>query len=417
MFCLVDGNNFYVSCERVFNPKLIGKPVVVLSNNDGCVVSRSNEAKKIGIKMGEPLFKCRRLIDHYKVVCLSSNYTLYADMSERVVSVLREFSPDLEVYSIDESFILFTNKGLNYTQLGNKIRQKILAETGIPVGVGFGKSKTLAKISNHMAKRSHTGVFNIHDYNEEHVLKTVPVADIWGVGPGFSTRLRKKNIHFAYHIKHASLWLLKKICHVHGERMKLELMGIPAIKLVKENPAKKTIISSKSFARPLTDINDIKGALAENIIRAAEKLRAQNSKVLSFTILLLTNRFTDKIYKHYAQVTLPIPSSDTLYIAQYAMASLDKIYKTGLIYKKSGIILDQINSATTIQYSILNRSLQSHQQKQDKAMIAVDRINSKWGRHSICLATTHRPKKKWRMKQDKLSQKSTTNWADILEVK
>ena len=417
MFCLVDGNNFYVSCERVFNPKLINKPVVVLSNNDGCVVSRSNEAKKIGIKMGEPLFKCKRLIDHYRVECLSSNYTLYADMSARVVSVLREFSPDLEIYSIDESFILFTNKGLNYTQIGTEIRRKVLAETGIPVGVGFGKSKTLAKISNHMAKRSHKGVFNIHDYNEDHVLKTVPVADLWGVGQGFSTRLRKKNMHFAYHIKHASLWLLKKICHVHGERMKLELMGIPAIELVQENPAKKSIISSKSFARPLTNITDIQGALVENIMRATEKLRAQNSKVVSFRILLLTNRFTDKIYKHYAQINLPIASSDTVYITQYAMDSLDSLYKTGLTYKKSGVILDQIKPANVIQCSIFNKQLQLQQQKRDSAMLAIDKINSKWGRHSIGIATSHTQKKIWRMKQDNLSQKSTTSWSSILEVK
>lgn len=416
MFCLVDGNNFYVSCERVFNPSLINKPVVVLSNNDGCVVSRSNEAKKIGIKMGEPVFKCRSLIQQYKVVCLSSNYTLYADLSQRVVSVLQTFSPELEIYSIDESFILFTNTGINYSELGKRIKQKVFQETGIPVGVGFGKSKTLAKISNHMAKRSHNGVFNIHDYNEDHVLKTVPVTDLWGVGKGFASRLRKKNIHFAYHIKHESLWLLKKICHVHGERMKLELMGISAIDLVRESPAKKSIISSKSFACELTSLSDIKGALAENISRAAQKLRDQHSKVIEFRVMLLTNRFTDPVYKHYSHVKLPVSSSDTVYITTYALKALESIYVKGKAYKKSGIIFDCIESADHLQFSLLSLPQQLNQKRRDNAMKAVDKINAKWGRYSISLATTHQPGKKWRMKQEKLSQKHTTQWGDILQV-
>ena len=417
MFCLVDGNNFYVSCERVFNPRLIGKPVVVLSNNDGCIVSRSNEAKKIGIKMGEPLFKCRSLIDQYKVVCLSSNYTLYADLSQRVVSVLQTFSPDLEIYSIDESFILFTNSGINYYELGKRIKKQVFQQTGIPVGVGFGKSKTLAKISNHMAKRSHSGVFNIHDYNEDHVLKTVPVTDLWGVGKGFASRLRKKNMHFAYHIKYASLWLLKKICHVHGERMKLELMGISAIELVREVPNKKSIISSKSFACELTQLADIKGALAENIARAAQKLRDQHSKVTEFRVMLLTNRFTDAVYKHYSHVKLPVASSDTVYITTYAIKALESIYIQGKAYKKSGIVFDCIEPASCLQFSLLTLAQQLKQKRRDNAMKAIDKINSKWGRNAISLATTNQPGKKWRMKQDSLSQKHTTAWSDLLEIK
>ena len=196
MFALVDGNNFYVSCERVFQPELNGKPVVVLSNNDGCIVARSNEVKALGIKMGEPLFKCREILERHKVIIRSSNYSLYADLSARVVTVLKTYTPDLEIYSIDESFLFFSHSKIDFHQLGKQIRTAVFKQTGIPVGVGFGKTKTLAKIANKLAKKTNDGVCNIHDYNEDKVLKTLSTSELWGIGRGFNTRLKKLNIHY-----------------------------------------------------------------------------------------------------------------------------------------------------------------------------------------------------------------------------
>ena len=231
MFALIDGNNFYVSCERVFRPELRHKPVVVLSNNDGCVVARSNEVKALGVKMGEPYFKCKDVLALHRVHIFSSNYALYADMSQRIVSILKQFTPDMEVYSIDESFLYVYMKKNKYDILGHEIKNKIQKQTGIPVGVGFGKTKTLAKLSNYMAKKTGRGVFNIHDYDEDKVLRTFPVEELWGIGRGFKTRLRKLNIHNAYQLREAPPNLIRKRLHVWGERMQLELRGTSCIPL------------------------------------------------------------------------------------------------------------------------------------------------------------------------------------------
>lgn len=418
MFCLVDGNNFYVSCERVFQPALRNKPVVVLSNNDGCVVSRSDEAKAIGIKMGEPYFKCKQtLLNHRAIVC-SSNYTLYADISKRIVSILKTVTPDIEIYSIDESFLYFSGSSTtNYHQLGIDIKKKILQETGIPVGVGFGKSKTLAKIANQMAKKLNSGIVNIHDYQENKVLKTILISDIWGVGKGFSTRLKRRNIHNAYHIKHASLRALKAACHVHGERLKLELMGISAIPLVATPTPNKSIISSKSFGKKITQLTDLKGALTQQIARAAEKLRAQKLKVKSMHVFAYKNRFKHAHYRYGKDIELPTYSSATTYLTQWGLKGIEECFVDGCEYVKSGVILNNCYHEYDIQQSLLHPKATLQQDKLDQIMTVYDRLNQKWGKGTVMIASAHQKGQRWNMKQETLSNKCTTKWTDIPIIK
>ena len=413
MFCLVDGNNFYVSCERVFNPSFHNKPVVVLSNNDGCVVSRSNEAKAIGIKMGQPYFKCKQVLTYHNAIVCSSNYTLYADISTRIVEILKTFTPDVEVYSIDESFLYFSGNMKAITQLGLSIKQSIFKKTGIPVGVGFGKSKTLAKIANHMAKKITTGVVNIHDYDENKVLKTISSNQLWGVGNGFSTRLRQKNIHNALQIKKTTLKLLKACCHVHGERLKLELMGISAIPLKLTPDPNKSILSSKSFGKKINNIDQLKGALAQNIARAAEKLRKQQLKAKHIHVFLHTNRFKYNHYKYEANIQLPVYSSATSYLTHWAIKALNHCYIPNSEYTKSGVLLTNLSSKHSIQSSLLAYKDELKQSNLDKIMAAYDTINHKWGKQTISIASIHQKQKNWLMKQNKLTKKSTTKWTEI----
>ncbi|MAH80702.1 MAG: hypothetical protein CMP39_03340 [Rickettsiales bacterium] len=421
MFALVDGNNFYVSCERVFQPELNGKPVVVLSNNDGCIVARSNEVKALGIKMGEPLFKCREILERHKVIIRSSNYSLYADLSARVVTVLKTYTPDLEIYSIDESFLFFSHSKIDFHQLGKQIRTAVFKQTGIPVGVGFGKTKTLAKIANKLAKKTNDGVCNIHDYNEDKVLKTLSTSELWGIGRGFNTRLKKLNIHNIMALKYASPAIIRKRLHVWGERMQLELQGVSCMPLEQEVVKNKSIISSKSFGQKLTKFSDINAALASNIVRAAEKLRTQNLKVKKILIFLLTNRFKDPHYKYEYVIELPTYTSVTSYLVNYASKGLSQIYNKNKIYSKSGVVMVDLCDASAVQTELELKIGKSKlpaksQAKLDALMSAYDRINEKWGRGTINIACTELKQKPWLMSQKNISAQFTTNKNMLLEV-
>ena len=420
MFALVDGNNFYVSCERVFQPELNGKPVVVLSNNDGCIVARSNEVKALGIKMGEPVFKCRAILRRHNVIIRSSNYSLYADLSARVVEVLKNYTPDLEIYSIDESFLYFNQSISDLHQLGIQIKNDVFKQTGIPVGVGFGQTKTLAKIANKLSKKTNDGVCNIHDYDEDKVLRTLATSELWGVGRGFNTRLKKLNIHNIRALKYANTSLIRKRLHVWGERMQLELKGISCIPLEHEVSKNKSIISSKSFGQKLTRLDDINGALASNIVRAAEKLRMQQLKVKKMLIFLITNRFKDADYKHEYLVELPTYSSSTSYLVEFASKALAHIYQPEKIYSKSGVVMVDLCDDQAYQIGLginPNNDIHCNQKKLDNVMLAYDKINNKFGKGTINIASTQTANKPWLMKQKSISNSFTTNKKTLLEVK
>ncbi|RAP30803.1 hypothetical protein DID78_01985 [Candidatus Marinamargulisbacteria bacterium SCGC AG-343-D04] len=382
MFCLVDGNNFYVSCERVFNPSLRRRPVIVTSNNGGCIVSRSNEAKAIGLRMGEPVFKCRRLIELHRVRVLPANMALYGDMSDRMMKLLSQWSSDYEVYSIDECFLSLSEQEKDYHSLGKEIQATIQQQLGLPVGVGFGRSKTLAKCANALSKR--VGVMNIHDYDEDKVLKTIDISSIWGVGKAFSFRLRAKGIRTAYDVKYASLFVLKSICHRYGVLLKHELEGIPVIALSTEKSGNKSIVRSRSFGRDISNKDEIKREVAVNIEKATRKLRRQKQKVKSLQVFLLENRYKIKMYKSSIDIELPVYSSATPYVLGFVLKAVDQIYKESKHYVKSGIILSDLKGEEFIPRQLLDQKDEEKQEKLDRLMKVCDEVQSKWGTRLWC---------------------------------
>ena len=415
MFCLVDGNNFYVSCERVFNPKLIAKPVIVLSNNDGCVVSRSNEAKAIGIKMGEPYHKCKRLVQLNNIHVLSSNYELYADMSDRITQLLATITPDLEIYSIDESFLYLNyNDKKTWYEKGLEIKAMIYQQTGIPVGIGFGKTKTLAKLANKLAKQLGSGVCCIHDYDITKVLKSMLIEEIWGISHGIGRRLRRQGIYNAWQLREAPLQVVRSSCHSVGEKLKLELMEVAVMKLeIAKNPNKQ-IISSRSFGMPIIQRPQLYAALTENVIRATEKLRAQQLKSKQCYAFLQTSPFKPHYQRHGVEIVFENYTSVTSLIVQAVIETLATQIKDGMMYTKSGIILSQLSHGNQIQASLFND--EKRQLKLDKAMKAYDAINQKWGKGTITISRAHQHRKQWRMKQTRRSQHYSTKWYDIKTI-
>ncbi|MDC0036808.1 Y-family DNA polymerase [bacterium] len=384
MFCLIDGNNFYVACEQLFDSRLRNRPVVVLSNNDGCVVSRSQEAKEIGIKMGEPFFKCKQQLYAYKGVAVSSNYALYENISQRITVLLKTITPDIEVYSIDESFLKLNDSISCFKQWGIKMRQRILNEIGISVGIGFGKTKTLAKLANMLAKQ-HQYVCNIHDYNEDYILQTIPADKIWGIGKAFAARLRRYSIHNAYHLKYAPLHLLNAVCHIHGKRKKLELMGISAYELESPQPA-QSITRSRSFKHPLSNKEAIKSLVVKHVDNATIKLRKQGLKTKQLTVFLCKNRFKYQHYYTYKVYLFPEFTSVTSSIARYTSHAIDMLCQEDGVYTKAGIILQQCVLTKELPQSLFDKKREK-KIKIDKLMDIYDGINNKWGKSSIRLAS------------------------------
>ena len=413
MFCLVDGNNFYVSCERVFKPYLIGKPVIVLSNNDGCVVSRSQEAKDLGIKMGQPYHQCRRCVELNNVQVMSSNYALYADISERMMRLLQTLTPDCEVYSIDESFLYFHHTQYSsWHEQGRAIKAMIQQHLGIPVGVGFGKTKTLAKLANKLAKQAHEGVCCIHDYDLNKLLKNIALEAIWGVASGISKRLKRQGIYNAYHLREAPLRIVRSSCHSYGETLKFELMGISVIPLTCEKSPNKQIISSRSFGVGLSDKASLFGALTENIIRATEKLRAGRLKTKQWYVFLQSSRFKPGYCHHGVDIMHTHYTSVTAEIVSHSLNSMQRYVTSDHVYTKSGIILTDLQLVSQIQPTLFEPSYD----RMDALMKACDDINHKWGRGTITLSQVHQPKQHWKMKQNQRSQAYSTQWNDILTV-
>jgi len=415
MYALVDGNNFYVSCERVFNPSLEGKPVVVLSNNDGCIISRSNEAKALGLKMAEPVFKRKDVIEKNKVEVFSSNYTLYGDMSNRMMSTLQTFTPDIEVYSIDEAFLNLAGMHIDLVEYGNKIRNTVYKNIGIPVGVGIACTKTLAKIANKISKK-HSGVFVIDsDRVRDWALRNTPIEDVWGIGRQYTKMLMKNGINTAFDFSQLDAnWVRGKMTVV-GQRTRDELLGKPCITLDTMVRAKKNIATTRAFGKKLSDINIIAEAVATHAVRCAEKLRRQRSVASYLTIFIHTDPFSqnERYIYNSLTITLPMPSNTNHELAKAALEGLKRIYCPKLLYKKTGVIVSGISSDTFVQGNLFE--VGSNEKYKSISKLA-DELNSRYGRDKLKLAVQGNHKD-WKLKQEKLSPRYTTQWDELLKVK
>jgi len=418
---LIDVNNFYVSCERVFNPKLIGRPVVVLSNNDGCAVARSNEVKALGVAMGEPWFKLKDLARQHGIIAMSSNYALYADMSNRVMSILREYSPDQEVYSIDESFLDLTGfQTRDLIKYGQHMRNRVLKWTGLPVCVGIGSTKTLSKLANHCAKKR--PVFNsVCNFNTmapaelDNILGQVEVGEIWGVGRKLAPRLQALGFNTVLDLKRASPERLRQQFSVVMEKTIRELNGTVCIELEEVAPDKQQIISSRSFGQSVSDYNSLAESVTLYMSRAAEKLRKQESFSGSVNVYIRTSPFKpdDPFYSNSLTVPLPTPTDDTRTLVNVALWALKQIYKPNYNYAKAGVMLSEIVSAEGVQTDLFS-SQQSTLSSSD-LMAAMDSINRKMGKDSIKLAREGF-KRPWKMKQGNKSQAFTSDWDELMVV-
>lgn len=419
MFALVDCNNFYVSCERAFNPCLQNRPAVVLSNNDGCVVARSQEVKDLGIAMGTPLFKCKDVIKKHQIAVCSSNYALYGDMSRRVMQTLEQFTDRIEIYSIDEAFLCLDSLPVaDYQKYAEKIKRTVLQWTGIPVSIGVAETKTLAKIANRVAKKikDHRGVMSMFQHPDaDEILESVEIGKVWGVGRQYARMLRRNDIHNAKQFKYADRKWVKENMTVVGERLLLELRGEPVLDLEQAPPPKKAICTSRSFGKPVEKKSEMHAAITEYATRSAEKVRKQHSAACMVMVFMTTNPFKKgPQYANYKQMRLPVPSNNTLEIVKVACSLGDQIFREGYKYKKCGVLLTQLIPAHKIQQNLF--SDKELTEKREKLMKVVDNINSIWGRNKIRIASAGFDNP-WAMKREMKSPEYTTCWAEIPVVK
>lgn len=419
MYGLVDCNNFYASCERVFNPFWNDKPVVVLSNNDGCVIARSNEAKLLGIKMGIPAYQIKTEIEQYGIGVFSSNYSLYGDMSNRVMSILSSFVENMEVYSIDEAFLDFSGFGhYNLKEYGEKIVQTTTKGTGIPVSLGIAPTKTLAKVANKFAKKF-PGYKNVCIIDSEHkrvkALQSTDIKDVWGIGRRHAKLLSGYNIKTAYDFTQLPMTWVRQKMTVVGERMWKELNGIPCIEMEYAPPSKKTICTSRAFGQTLTDLEGLKESVSTYAAICAEKLRKQKSCALSLMVFIHTNNFREDLPQYYQNsiVKFPVATNSTMEIVKYALMALKHIYRKGYQFKKAGVIITEIIPDSAIQTSLFDPL---DREKHSRLMTVVDQLNDGFKRNNLRLAIQEGDRK-WRLKQERLSPCYTTRISDVLHFK
>jgi len=419
VFAIVDCNNFYVSCERVFNPKLAGKPVVVLSNNDGCVVARSNEAKALGIKMGVPVFQISSLIKTHKVQVFSSNYALYGDMSQRIMNTLSRFTPDIEIYSIDEAFLdLSQFKQYDLTEYGHKIRSTIKKWTGIPVSIGIAGTKTLAKVANKIAKKSvkAEGVLNLTaSHHQNRALEITDVADVWGIGRSYSKFLNNYGIYNALQLRDADDNFIKKKMGIKGVRLLQELRGVSCYALEQFPPPKKGITVSRTFKNSIESLDDLKEAVAAYVSIGAEKLRKEHSVAGVMMVFLMTNCFKkENYYVNIKTARLPAATSDTSELIHYAHEALEGIYRKEYLYKKAGVMFKHLNPENQNQADLFNcRDFK----RSKKLMQTLDNINKKMGSDTLKYAAKGLSNnQKWETVFKRRSPSYTTNWDQLLKV-
>lgn len=423
VFALVDCNNFYASCEKLFNPTLKNRPVVVLSNNDGCVVARSAEVKALGIPMGVPWFKIQDEAKRHSIVAFSSNYALYADMSNRVVEVLSQFSPNIEVYSIDESFLELSGfERLGYQEYGAAIRQRVADWLGLAVCVGIGPTKTLAKMANHAAKKSLAGANGVCDFlsmkqeDLTSLLQGIPVGEVWGVGRKISARLEEIGVTTALQLREADAENIRSRFSVVLERTVRELRGISCLELEEVVPDKQQIMCSRSFGSLVYDRAELEEAVASYIGRAAEKLRAQDALAGALQVYIRTNIFKPEVPQYQKGLTLPLSeaTSDTRLLVAWALRILKRIYRPGYGYHKAGVMLMDITPRGNQQFSLFAPSSVASA-RSGKLMEALDGINQRYGRGTLRLAVEG-VEKGWQMRRGNLSPRYTTDWNGIAKV-
>lgn len=419
MFALIDGNNFYVSCERVFNPGLAEMPVLVLSNNDGCVVARSNEVKALGVKMGAPWYQVRELAEKHGIRAFSSNYSLYADMSSRMMNVLAAYSPEQEVYSIDECFLGlagFAQRDL--TAYAQRMRRQVRQWVGIPVCVGIGETKTLAKLANHCAKKNLAGQDGVCDLTRldapqrARLFAELPVNEVWGVGRRLTEQLNQRGIHSVEDLRRSDPETLRQAFSVVLERTVRELNGLSCLSLEAVAPNKQQIISSRSFGAYVHDLAGLAEAVASYMARAAEKLRRQGSLAGMVQVSIRTNPFKDNAPQYQRSLTIPLPdaSDDTGRLIRAAQWGLRKIYKPGYAYQKAGIALLDLRPRAQAQTSLF-----STHENRSALMQVMDRINATYGSGTLRSAAEGM-QQGWRMKRERMSPAYTTQWDQLLEV-
>ena len=406
---LVDCNSFYVSCERLFNPSIIKKPVVVLSNNDGCIISRSTEAKALGIKMGEPYFKVEKIVKKNNVKVFSSNYLLYGDISRRVMKTLKQFSPQIEIYSIDEAFLnLSSIKDENLLKYGDEIRKTVLKWTGIPTSIGIATTKTLSKAANHIAKKEKSGVVNfINSKQIDKFLEEIKINDVWGVGRQLTKFYIKNGINTAYQLKNIHNSWIKKNTNVFGSRTAIELRGIQCISLDVDQEKRKNCCVSRSFGKKVTRLEELKESITAHCLNAAEKIRADNQTAKKITVFIKTSPFqkNKNYYVNAKNIDLPIRTNDSIELVKEALIALKYIYKKGYRYQKAGIILSKLSDVDIYRKNLFSKI--SNEEKRTKLMKAIDHTNAKYGRNALSIAQAGL-KKVWNAKRQHSSKINTT---------
>lgn len=423
VFALIDCASFYVSCERAFQAALHNRPTIVLSNNDGCIVALSSEAKQLGLKRGQPLFKCQEVIRAHGVQVYSSNYSFYQEMSARVMNVLAGFSPRLEVYSIDEAFLDLSDLVIDdLTEFGRMIKERVLQCTGIPVRVAIASTKCLTKIACELVKDNPQcgDVLDVTGFTSQQLdaaLARIVIEDVWGIGPKYARFLRNHGVLSARDLRDADEKWVKKYLTVVGARIVLELRGISCLPLEVKRPPKQHIACAKSFGREIESLTELEEAVSTYAARAAEKLRAQDSLASRLTVFLRTNPFDTRIpqYANSFTVDLPHPTAFTPELFRHALAGLRAIYQEGYRYKKAGIELSRITPLHAVQPDLFGEvSLYGHY-RQARLMAIVDALNRIFGRDTLVFAVQG-ISRSWRMRQGMLSQHFTTRWEEILTI-
>lgn len=427
MYALVDGNNFYVSCERVFRPSLLGRPVIVLSNNDGCAIARSNEAKALGIKMGAPWFEIRRQLPDAGIVALSANFTLYGDMSNRMASIAAGLGPEQEIYSIDESFISMDGIRGDLVARGQAVRERILKWIGIPVGIGIGRTKTLAKLANHVAKSAdrkpgsypvqHARVCNLAALDPDGlaaIMAATKVEDIWGIGPALKAQFEAEGIRNALDVAHMDAAVVRRRWSVVVERTVCELQGQSCIALEEVAPAKKEIAVTRSFGRPITELPQLIEAVSEFALRAGEKLRRQEGLANHVLVFIHTSPFRKDEKQYSRSITVPLrrPSADSAELVRNVVRGLRAIYKPGFNFAKAGVMLLELQDRSVRQEEL---ELDETSADRSKLMGALDTLNDRYGRSTVGLASAGLagPKRSFVMRQERKTPEYTTRWADM----
>ena len=413
---LIDCNSFYVSCERLFNPKIRKKPVVVLSNNDGCIISRSNEAKALGIKMGEPYFKEKEIIVKNSVQVFSSNYSLYGDISRRVMRTLKRFNSDIEIYSIDEAFLDLSNFPDNEIEdVGREIRSVVLKWTGIPTSIGIAKTKTLSKVANHIAKKKQSGVVSLIGIeNIDPILEKVEINDVWGVGKQLTKFYHQNGIYNAKQLKNKSNTWIKKSSNVLSSRTAMELRGISCIDLETTSSKRKSCVVSRSFGQRIEKYQELKEAIAGYSLNASEKIRSESLVTKSITVFVRTSPFQNRygFYSNSKTIDLPISTNNSIEIVKTALHALASIFKNGYRYQKAGIMLSHLSESTN------NKNLFSTEkdEKINSLMKSIDNTNYRYGRSTLSLASAG-VHKKWNSKKEYCSRIDTADFYSLPTIK